>query len=164
MPHVSLLSLAASALLMLVSCGGPRLQVTEALEVTDLTTGWFDEGVVNEQNKLVPTIRFRLRNTADTALRARNVQLNAVFRLRGDEEDWGTAFRTAIGADELAPGAASDVLTLRSNLGYTSPEPRAVMLEHSQFRDAHVRVYAKFGSLEYALLGEWDIDRTVLAR
>ncbi len=156
---IRLLALAACAVVT-VSCGGPSVEITEAVEVTDVKTGWFDDGIQPDgKNRLVPTVGFRLRNMTDESVS--NVQLNAVFRQIGVTEEWGSSFMRAIGSDGLEPGVA-DELVLRSNLGYTSTEPRTVMLTHSQFKDVHVQVFAKHGGAQWTLLGEWDVERLML--
>ena len=35
---------------------GPDVDLTKALQVEVVSTGWFDAGIVNGQNKLVPSI------------------------------------------------------------------------------------------------------------
>ncbi len=49
---VLLLSVAATA------CG-PTVDLTKGLKITIVETGWFDAGIVNGQNKLVPTVTLR---------------------------------------------------------------------------------------------------------
>ena len=34
-----------------------------ALQVTELSSGWFDAGIVEGKNKLVPSVTFRLRKS-----------------------------------------------------------------------------------------------------
>jgi hypothetical protein len=53
---------------------------------------------------------------------------------------------------------------LRSNLGYTSIEPRAQMLKHTQFVDANVQVFVKHGGEQYVKLGEWPVARELLTQ
>jgi len=154
--------LAALAVLILAACGAEPTPIDEAFQVTELTTGWYDTGVQNGLNKLVPTISLRLTNA--TGAPVRNVQLNAVFRRIGEEEEWGASYRRAVSGDDLPSGASTPVVALRSNLGYTSSEPRAVMLAHSQFQDVHVEVFARYGSMQWAAIGDWPIERTLLTR
>ena len=163
MPSLRLIPCAVLALLALTSCGGSTNgDIAKSLEVTDLRTGWYDAGVEKGLNKLVPMVGFRLKNV--TGQPVSYVQLNAVFRLVGESEEWGGSFSRAIAGDGLAPGAVTDRLELRSDLGYTSTEPRATMLTHSLFKDANVKVYAKHGGQQWAPLGEWNIERAVLTR
>jgi hypothetical protein len=162
MPSLRIIPCVVVALLAVTSCGGSEVDISRALEVTDVTTGWYDAGVENGLNKLLPTVGFRLKNV--TSEPVTYVQLNAVFRLDGESEEWGGSFSKAIDGDGLAPGASTDRLELRSHLGYTSTEPRAIMLKHSQFKDANVKVFAKHGGQQWAPLGEWNIERAVLSR
>jgi hypothetical protein len=67
-------------LLSLVSCTacGPTVDLTKGLVVTITNSGWYDLGIVNGQNKLVPTVTFTLRNISDQKLVT--LQINALFR------------------------------------------------------------------------------------
>ena len=64
----------------------------------------------------------------------------------------------------LAPGATTDPLTVKSDLGYTGSETRADMLKNSQFVDAKVRILAKAGSNYWHPLGEYQIERRLLVQ
>lgn len=140
---------------------GPRINVREVLEVTDTVTGWYDAGIVEgRKNKLVPRISFRLKNVS--AQPVASVQLNAVFRIIGDEQELGSMFVKGIGPEGLAPGATTEVFSLQSALGYTGEQPRLQMLQHELFKDAQVEIFAKHGSAQWVRLGVYRIDRQLL--
>jgi hypothetical protein len=130
--------------------------------VTDVKTGWYDAGIENGMNKLVPTVILTLKNVSGQKVAL--VQLNAVIRRMGEKEEWGGAYTRAIGSDGLASGAATAPIVLRSNLGYTGIEPRNVMLKNSQFVDAQIQLYAKYGGANWVKLGEYPIARELLTR
>jgi hypothetical protein len=135
--------------------------VEKDLRITDVRTGWYDAGIVNGQNKLVPSVTFRLENISQEAIQ--NVQLNAVFRsLDTPDQSWGDHLVRAIDGEGLDAGATGGVLVLRSPLGYTSSEPRLTMLEHSQFVDAKVEIFGRHRSRPWAKMGEFMIDRQLL--
>ena len=113
-------------------------------------------------NKLVPTMTVTLKNVSPQKVAL--VQLNAVIRRAGENEEWGGAYTRAIGSDGLAPGASTAPIMLKSNLGYTGTEPRAVMLKNSQFVDAKLQLFAKYGGLSWAKLGEYPIARELLTQ
>lgn len=150
-----------AALALAVACGGASVDITQALQVTDVTTGWFDAGIVEgKKNKLVPTISFRLKNAAPIDIDT--VQINGVFRRVGEEDEWGSAFVRAIGSDGLAPGSSTSPVVLRSHLGYTGEQPRVEMLQHSEFRDARVELFVKHGSAQWVKLTELRIERQLV--
>jgi hypothetical protein len=155
---VASLTLAAS---VVSGCGESEPEVT-VLQVTDVVTGWFDAGIVKGQNKLVPTISFRVKNAADRPISS--VDLNSVFRVVGDSEQLGSKYVKGIDRNGLAPGATVGPFVLRSELGYTSEAPRTQMLQNSQFRDAQVSVFAKHGSGQWVRLAEYTIQRQLLTR
>jgi hypothetical protein len=154
--------------LLLVVCAagtacGPTIDLATNLEVRDVTTGWFDAGIVNGQNKLVPSISFALKNNSDQKLVV--VQINALFRRAAEKDEWGTGFLTAAGSEGLAPGAVTPRLTIRSPLGYTgSGESRDEMLRNSHFVDALVELSAKYGSAQWKRIGEYPISRQLITQ
>jgi hypothetical protein len=49
---------------MSLACG-PTVDLTKGLQVAIVNSGWYDLGIVNGQNKLVPSVTFTLRNSSD---------------------------------------------------------------------------------------------------
>ena len=145
----------------LAGCG-PTVPVGQAITITAVETGWFDAGIVNGQNKLVPTVRVLVKNVSEQKLV--QLQVNSLFRQNNATEEWGSAFVTAAASEGLAPGESKTVL-LKSNNGYTgSGETRAEMLQNSQFVDAKVEVFAKYASLQWTKMGEFPITRQLLEK
>jgi hypothetical protein len=146
--------------LVLLVAGCRSREVEKDLAVTDIHSGWYDVGVVDGQNKLVPSITLRLQNVSSEAIA--RVQINAVFRRVGEAEEWDAHFVRGIGPDGLAPGAKGDELVLRSDRGYTGQESRLQMLQNKEFVDARVQIFGKHGSRNWVKIGEYTIDRQLL--
>jgi hypothetical protein len=152
------------ALVTLAGCTARKIDLPKVLKVTDVTTGWFDAGIVEGgKNKLVPTIALRLKNTDTQPIDS--VQLFARFSRVAEPDEWGTPpYVKAIGTEGLAPGQATPPMVLRSNLGYTGEQPRLDMLRHSSFVDARVEIFAKYRSDNWVKLGEYQITRQLVTR
>jgi hypothetical protein len=134
----------------------------QALQVTDVVTGWLDKGIVDGQNKLVPTISFKVKNGADRALSY--LQVNAIFRIVDDTEELGSKVIWATQGQDFAPGTSLGPFNLSSDLGYSSPAARTQMLQHSLFKDAKVELFVKHGSRQWAKLGEYRIARQLFTK
>jgi hypothetical protein len=147
----------------LVSCGS-SVNAVASLEPIDVVTGWFDDGIVEGgKNKLVPSVSMKLRNKSGQPLKS--IQINAIFRRVNEKEMWGEYFGWAIPRDpQLAPGAETSPLVMRSTLGYTGEQPRMQMLQNREFVDAKVEIYLKQGSKVWAKLAEYPIQRQLLTR
>jgi hypothetical protein len=142
---------------------GPAVDLTKGLQVTIVNTGWFDVGIINGQNKLVPTVSFLLKNTSDRTLTT--LQVNALFRRVTENDEWGSGFVTVAGSEGLAPGASTAPLMVKSALGYTgSDQSRQEMLQNSHFVDAKVELFAKYGSTQWTRLGSYPIARQLLTK
>src|SRR5262245_31515216 len=102
-----------------VSCG-PTVDLTKGITINVLKTGWWDAGIVNGQNKLVPSITFTLTNVSDQRLKM--LQVNSLFRRVSEPDEWGSSLVTVAGSDGLPPGATTEPLTVKSNLGYTGSD------------------------------------------
>jgi len=144
-----------------VACA-PDVDLKKGLVIQDVATGWFDAGIVNGQNKLVPAISFKLKNVSDQKLKV--IQVNVLFKRINDPAEWGSGFVTVVGSAGLAPGAVTETVLVKSNLGYTgSDQTRQEMLQNSQFIDARAEFSAKYGSIQWARLAEFPVTRTLIA-
>jgi hypothetical protein len=141
---------------------GPTVDLSQNLQVLDVSSGWHDAGIVDGKNKLVPSITFKFKNNSDQTLSS--LQVNALFRRVNEAEEWGSGFLSVIGSEGLVPGATSNPITVNSNLGYTGTEPRADMLKNEYFVDAKVDLFAKYGPAQWTKVGEYPIERQLLAQ
>jgi len=149
------------ALVLLVSGCTRTRYVENDLKLVDVKTGWYDAGIVDGQNKIVPSITLKLQNVSGESIS--RVQVWAVFRRANEDKTWGEHFVRAIGAEGLDPGKTGETLVLRSTLGYTGPQTRAQMLQNREFVDAKVNVFGKHGSRTWIKMGEYSVERHLLA-
>src|SRR5262245_56435778 len=91
----------SAALLAAPACGSGA-DVATAIQVIDVTSGWFDAGIVNGQNKLVPSVTFKLKNVSDRPVTT--LQANILFHRVNSPEEWGSGFLRVAGSEGLAPG------------------------------------------------------------
>ena len=141
----------------------PTVDLTKGLKVTVENSGWYDAGIVNGQNKLVPSITLTLTNVSDQRLNV--LQLNALFRRVSENEEWGSGFKTVVGSEGLPPGATTPPIAIRSELGYTgSDQSRQEMLQNSHFVDAKMELFAKYAATQWVLIGTYPIERKLLAK
>jgi hypothetical protein len=153
------LSIAVALALLAPACG-PRIDLTTGLQILDVSTGWFDLGLVDGKNKLVPSLTLRLKNVSSESLPA--LQLNALFRRIGETQEMGSGFKRVTGSDGLDAGATTDPLIIRSELGYTGTESRLDMLKNRNFIDVKVEVFAKYGSIQWTRVGEYPVSRELI--
>jgi len=130
--------------------------------VVDVSTGWWDAGVVDGQNKLVPSVTFKFKNVSDQTLDV--LQANVVFRRVTEDKEWGSSFVKITGTEGLAPGATTPAQTVKSQLGYTGSESRQQMLANSQFVDAKIQLFAKYSNTQWQKVGEYTVPRTIIEK
>jgi hypothetical protein len=161
-PSMARLFLLCLTTAVVVGCTETR-EVEKDLRLVEVHTGWYDAGIVEGQkNKLVPSISLKLQNVSSKEIS--RVQVEAIFRRKGEQEAWGEHFVRAIGSDGLGAGKTGSNLVLRSTLGYTGTEPRLQMLQNREFVDARVEVFGKHGSRTWVKMGEFAIDRQLLTQ
>jgi hypothetical protein len=148
-----------AAALAVAGCG-ENIDLTKNLEVVDVSTGWYDAGIVDGQNKLVPSISFKFKNNASETLST--LQANVLFRRVGEDTEWGSGFVRVTGGEGLPAGAVSTTQTVNCPKGYTGTEPRQQMLQNSQFVDARIELFAKYASTQWQKVGEYVVDRRLI--
>ena len=149
---------------------GPNVDLKQALQVTSVSSGYFDGGVVEGRNKLIPSITLRIQKNTDQTIRP--LSLNIVFRKlppsgqavqpgTTGEEDWEDVYFQNVRFD----GNVTQPLTVRPRAGYMGdpPQSRADMLKNSKFQDVRVHVYAKHSASQWVEIGHFDLPRQLLA-
>jgi len=154
-------ALVLAALVMLAAGCGRSASVPEAIEVYELTTGYDDGGAESGQNRLLPTIAFKVRNKAGRIIHS--VQFNAVFRVIGDPEELGAQLVWGIDYEGLPPGQTLGPFVLRSTFGYSGEQARVEMFQHQGFQDVQVELFAKQGGNQWVKLTEQVVERQLLA-
>src|SRR5690348_8299376 len=119
---------AAIALLAaLGSACGPPVDLKQALQVVDVSSGWFDAGIVAGKNKLVPSVTFTLRKKPDVKLSS--VSLNLTFMFVGSQDHTDDVYVQSVPFE----GDQTKPVVVRTQWGYTGdpPQTRAEMLKNS---------------------------------
>jgi len=145
---------ALGAALAAASCTPPNL--SQALAVTDVLSGWYDNGLKEGMNHLVPSITFRLKNQSTQEIYG--VQLTVAFWVEGKDGELDSMQVTGIGGTPVPPGQSTEPLTVRASVGYTLSQPRAELFTHGDFMDWTVKMFARSGGRIYGI-GEFKVDR-----
>jgi len=161
----------AAALAVTVSAAGcsPPVDLKQALQVTDVTAGYFDVGVVDGKNKLVPSVSFKLKKSVNDSLRPLSINVSfkqlpqagtAVPPGSPAENDWDEVFLQNVPFE----GNDSAPLTFKAKNGYTGdpPQTRADMLKNKYFQDVRVHVFAKHSASQWVEIATLDIPRQLL--
>ena len=147
------LALAAAA----AACSKP-VDLQQTVQVTDVTTGWYDAGVVDGKNKLVPSLTFKLKHPPGVDLPT--ISLNLVFKkVDGNEHD--DVFVQSVKFNE---NGETNPIPVRSQTGYTGdpPQSRADMLKNSAFVDMDVEIFARQSSSQWVSLHKVRIARLLV--
>jgi hypothetical protein len=147
-------------LVFAASCADP-VDLKQAVELVDVTSGWFDAGVVDGRNKIVPSVSFRIRKKGDVELRP--LALNLVFN---NADGTASSFEDIYISRVPFEGAETETIIARSKNGFTAdpPQTRADMLKNSAFRDVSVQIFAKQSSAQWVELQRVDVQRQILTR
>ena len=141
----------------------PSLDVPASLAVTPVSSGWFDAGLDSlGRNKLVPSVSLQLANETDDTISY--LQVNAVFRRQGEDEEWGNAFIRVVGTEGIPAGASTSVLRLDSERGYTGEQAWPEMMAHRDFVDVKMDLFVKHRGDQWEFLDSVDVDRHLLTR
>ena len=157
------LILFVSLALLAAGCGGPAVDLKQGLKIDIVDTGWFDAGIVEGKNKLVPTVSFTVKNVSDQKLVSLQM-MASFFRVSDTSSEWGNNLLNVAGSEGLAPGATTPTLTIKSPLGYTGTDPRADMLKNAIFVDAMVKLVAKYAATQWAHIREVPIERKLVTQ
>jgi hypothetical protein len=146
-----------------VSGCGPGVDVKQVVQIAEISGGYYDAGIKDGKNKLVPSVTFRVKKSTEETVRP--LALNVAFKKISPpgEEEFDDVYVQSVTFSE---GNQSAPLTVRTESGYTGdpPQTRAQMLQHKSFQDLRVVIFAKHSSSNWVELARYDLPRTLLAR
>ena len=149
----------AAFVLALAGCTASA-DLKQALQVGDVVAGWYDAGVVDGKNKLVPSVTFRLRNVNETDINT--AALTIVFKFLDDGQEQDSIFvqRVPFANKQTEP------ITVRSQTGFTGepPQSRADMLKNSNFRDVEAIIFVRQSSNQWVELHRVCLERQLLTQ
>jgi hypothetical protein len=156
------LALAAVSLALVASPAcGPEVDLAKSAQIVDVTSGYYDMGIVNGKSKIVPQAIVHVKNVGDRALPG--FQISSSYWAAGDDGMKDELIVQHLVAKDLAPGATSEAILLRAKQGFTLDVSRAEAFGNTYFKDFTIRVFGKIGG-RIAKLGEVTVERKILPK
>lgn len=146
------------AVLVTMACG-PGIDLATSVTLDDVFTGWYDNGVKDGKNYLIPSISFRIKNSGQVPIN--EIQLTVSFWRDGEDGEWDSKDVSGIGRESVAPGAQSEPVLVRGGVGYTLEAARSEFFLNSGFRDAVAKVFAK-RSGKIVPVGVFKLERRII--
>ena len=143
------------------SACGPEVDLAKSVQLVDITSGYYDMGIVNGKSKIVPQAIVHVKNVGSSALPG--FQMSSSYWLVGDDGMKDENLVQHLVAKDLAPGATSEAILLRANFGFTPEMSRAEAFNSSYFRDFTMKIFGKIGG-RIAKLGEVTVERKILPK
>ena len=140
--------------------GSAHVDLATSVRVEDISGGWFVTTAGDGRTRLLPTVSFQLRNVSAEPLAS--VQVNVIFRRVGDHDVWSDVVRYAISTRALASGIATEPIVAQAPIGYTGDDATSGLLNHAQFVDSAVSIYARHGAQKWTYLGEYPLPRQIV--
>jgi hypothetical protein len=159
---VSVVAAAGLAVLSLTAAAcGPEVDLAKSVEIVDVQSGYYDMGIIDGKTKIVPQAIVHIKNVGTAPLPG--FQISASYWRVGDDGMSDETIGQELVASGLAPGATSDAIVLRGNVGYTLDVSRAEAFQNSMFRDFTIKVFGKVGG-RMAKLGELNVDQKIVPK
>jgi hypothetical protein len=139
-------------------CSGD-IDLKQALAVTDIFSGYYDNGFKDGKPHLVPNLTFRLKNQSATEIPS--IEIDVAFWQEGRDAESDSVQVKAFASGGLAPGATSEPMTVRARWGYTLDGAKEDFFINSLFKDFIAKMFAKRSGRIFPL-GEFRLDRRII--
>jgi hypothetical protein len=151
----------AAALVFTAACKSvPPEELKRSIEVVDMQTKWVSKFFQPWPPRLiiVPEVSFRVKNLGAKPLTY--VNFSAMFNFKGDPENFGDAFKSAIRGNGVPPGETSEPIVLRSNFGVDGKTVKGIQ-ENPNWKQAEFRLFAQSGGSTPVPIGTYDVSREI---
>jgi hypothetical protein len=137
------------ALMFAPAACGPDIDIQKSLTVTDVISGYYDNGLKDGWNYLMPSITFRIANSASANLTG--LELTVAYWQDGKDGVWDEVLVQRVGNDTIPANGMSDPVTVRGTVGYRLEEARADLFTHSLFKDVTAKIFVRRGGRIYPI-------------
>jgi|KBSMisStandDraft_5_1062788.scaffolds.fasta_scaffold323395_2 hypothetical protein len=147
------------ALMLAPAACGPDIDIQKSLTITDVISGYYDNGLKDGWNHLLPSLTFRIANSASSSVTG--LELTVAFWQEGADGEMDSVLVQRIGNDTIPANGASDPVTVRGTVGYRLEEARADLFTHSLFKDVTAKIFARRGGRIYPI-GSVKLDHQII--
>ncbi len=139
--------MAAAALILAVayiinlSAGMTAKEVKNSIEVAEYDTLWVDKEITPQEVKIVPAIRFKIKNTGRRPLQF--VDIEAVFSFVETGNVHSDGMASILKEKPLQPGEISEVVFIKSLYGYSATSRAAFMQNKEEWKPMEVKLFAR---------------------
>lgn len=145
----------AAGLLLSAACH--QADLSKALTVTPVLSGYYDAGLLDGWAHLLPDVTFKVKNTGAQPVPA-GVQFTVSFWFVNDDGENDSVVLSL--QKTLAPGDETDV-SARAPHGFRAEGARADMFTNSHFKDMTAKIFAQSHGTIYRL-GEFPIEHQII--
>jgi len=125
-------------------------EVSKSIEVVWQDTKWLDKDVTPNEVKVVPSIRFKIKNVGLKTLEY--VNFEGVFRIEDTDKELGSGGALEF-KDGLEPGEKSGEIFIKSNFGYAGSS-KANIMKNKEWKQVRVTLYARTKGSGPAVFGD----------
>jgi len=147
------------ALVIAPAACGPAIDIQQSITVTDVISGYYDNGLKDGWNYLMPSVTFRLANSA--AAKLTGLELTVAFWQEGKDGEWDSVLLQRIGDDTIPANGKSEAVTVRGTVGYRLEDVRNNLFTNSKFLDVTAKVFARRGGRIYPI-GNVKLEHQIL--
>jgi hypothetical protein len=161
----------------------PAVDLENDIELVDVQTGYFDNGVKDGRNHLLPHLAFKIRNVGDQHVSSVLLTVSfwtddavghaaaiAAAQAAGAAPPEGMTMKEIFSSSQvrgvtdegIAPGEETSPIVVRPDVGYTLEGPRADFFVHSEFLDVTARVFARRAG-GIVQVGEYVLDQRIIS-
>jgi len=133
-------------------------EIGESIEVISMDSIWVTKLETEEATVIVPKIMFQVKNVGSRAFDG--LIFKGVFLIQEDEKLLGEGFNTEI-EGEFATDEISNILTMKSDLGYSASSKKEFFLNTYAWKEIRVRLFVKTIDTDFALLGNYPVKKKI---
>lgn len=156
----ALVGLAASIAVVAGTAACRAVDLSKALTVEPVLSGYYDDGLLDGWNHLIPDLTFRIKNTGATPISA-GIRLTVNFWFTADADGENDSIVLPPIEKRLAPGDETVIFQARAPHGFRLEGPRADLFSHSGFKDMTAKIFAQSHGVLYRL-GDFPIDHQII--
>lgn len=134
-------------------------EIKNAIQVIELESKWVESGESAEGIKIVPMVKFKIKNAGERALRY--VTLEGIFQFEQPGKPYFDGVAQAC-QEPLPPGEVTEDIFIKSHNGYTASSKLSFLQNKENWEKMNVRIFAKTsGTGPIAIVDKFPVKQVI---
>jgi len=138
-------------------------EITKGISLEKLETGWVLKERRFEKIKIIPYVRFKIKNSFDKKINKGTLAFIVTFRVKGEQMTFDSGSKAYLPAEIIEPGEVSNYISIATATnGYKGPSIKAFEENKDKWKKMEATIFVRYKGSDPVKKMDVDIAQKII--